>query len=342
MFEYMNRYVAGKCVVIAIVLICFTLSAWAQDTVAPRPIQTDTAYIIPETLLAGQLISLSVPVPNKKRIRMVTAGNIIGYGGTMVGLYSAWYSKYPQTHFHFFNDNAEWLQVDKAGHAYSAYVESRASMEMWRWAGLSRKKRIWIGGLSGAMYQTVIETLDGFSAGWGWSWGDFTANVVGSGLVVSQELAWDEQRISFKFSTHKKQYKEPMLQERARQLYGSSFSETFLKDYNAQTLWLSVNLKSFLKKSNLPGWLNIAVGYGAEGMYGAEDNRWTDKNGISYNRNDIPRYRQFFLSPDIDLTRIKTKSKALKVALFVLNSFKFPAPSIELSQGKLRGHWLHF
>src|SRR5438874_2371911 len=61
---------------------------------------------------------------NKKRVRLVTAANIAGYGGTMAGLYSAWYSNYPQTRFHFFNDNAEWLQVDKVGHAYSAYVES--------------------------------------------------------------------------------------------------------------------------------------------------------------------------------------------------------------------------
>ncbi len=42
----------------------------------------------------------------------------------MVGLYSAWYSNYPQTNFHFFNDNNEWKQVDKVGHAYSAYIES--------------------------------------------------------------------------------------------------------------------------------------------------------------------------------------------------------------------------
>jgi hypothetical protein len=101
-------------------------------------------------------------------------------------------------------------------------------------------------------------------------------------------------------------------------------------------------MKSFFKQSNLPSWLNIAVGYGAEGMYGGVFNVWEDKNGIIHSRRDIPRYRQFYLSPDIDLTRIKTKSKPLKVALFVLNSFKFPAPSLELSHGKIQGHWIHF
>jgi uncharacterized protein YfiM (DUF2279 family) len=280
--------------------------------------------------------------PNKKRERIVLAANIIGYGGAMVGLYNAWYKDYPQTNFHFFNDNKEWQQVDKIGHAYSAYVESRASMEMWRWAGVSRKKRIWIGGLSGAAYQTVIETLDGFSQGWGWSWGDFTANVIGSGMLVSQELAWNEQRVLFKFSFHKKNYGDPVLNERANQLYGKSLAERMLKDYNGQTYWLSANIHSFFKDSKFPEWLNIAFGYGAEGMLGGEENKWTAKNGVSYDATNIKRYRQFFLSPDIDLSKIKTKSKFIKITLFVLNSFKFPAPSVEFSNNRFRFNWLHF
>ncbi|MEO5909216.1 MAG: hypothetical protein ABIR50_08325, partial [Ginsengibacter sp.] len=96
---------------------------------------------------------------NKKRIKFVTVANIIGYGGTLIGLNAIWYAKYPRSGFHFFNDDAEWQQMDKVGHVYSAYTESRASMEAWRWAGLSRKKSIWIGGLSGVAYQSIIEIL---------------------------------------------------------------------------------------------------------------------------------------------------------------------------------------
>ena len=51
---------------------------------------------------------------------------------------------------HSFNDIGEWKQIDKIGYAYSAYAESKASMELWRWTGIDRKKRIWIGGMSGA------------------------------------------------------------------------------------------------------------------------------------------------------------------------------------------------
>ena len=52
---------------------------------------------------------------NKKRIRLATTANIVGYGGTLIGLNAIWYAKYPRSGFHFFNDNAEWLQMDKAG-----------------------------------------------------------------------------------------------------------------------------------------------------------------------------------------------------------------------------------
>ena len=278
----------------------------------------------------------------KKRIQLVTAGNIIGYGGTMALLYNAWYKNYPQGRFHTFNDNKEWLQVDKVGHMYSAYIESKASMEMWRWAGLPRKQRIWIGGMSGAIYQTAIETLDGFSTQWGWSWGDFAANIAGSGILVAQELAWDEQRIQFKFSFHRNDYGDPILNARADDLFGKGVANRMLKDYNAQTYWLSANLKSFFPKSTLPAWLNLAVGYGASGMFGGETNQWVDKNGIAYNRNDIRRYRQWYLSPDIDFTRIKTKKKWLKTGLFILNAFKMPAPALQMSRNGLQVHWLYF
>jgi uncharacterized protein YfiM (DUF2279 family) len=280
---------------------------------------------------------------NKKRVRLVTAGNIIGYGATLVGFYSAWYKQYPQTNFRSFNDSREWLQVDKIGHLYGAYVGSSASMEMWRWTGIDRKKRIWIGGLSGVAYLTVIETLDGFSKGWGWSWSDMGANMLGSGLAIGQALAWDEQRIRIKFSVHQRRYGQPDLNQRADKLFGNSFTERFIKDYNAQTYWASVNLRSFFPKSRLPRCLNIAVGYGAEGLFGAEQNVGADNNGtVVFNRPDVKRYRQWFIAPDIDLTKIPTKKKGVRLLLGILNSFKFPAPSLEFSNGKVRVNGLHF
>jgi hypothetical protein len=280
---------------------------------------------------------------NKKRIRLVTAANIVGYGGVLIGLNAIWYSKYPRSEFHFFNDNAEWLQVDKVGHTYSAYTASKASMEAWRWAGLPRKKRIWIGGLSGVVYQSIIEILDGFSSQYGFSPGDFAANIIGSGIFTAQEFAWDDQRIKFKFSFHKKNYGTDDLNARANDLYGKTEIERFIKDYNAQTYWLSANIHSFFPDSKLPRWLSVSVGYGAEGLFGARSNVAVDKNGVViFDRSDIKRYRQWYLSPDVDFMKIRTNKKGLKVLFFILDAFKFPAPTLEYSNGSFKGHWIVF
>ncbi len=40
------------------------------------------------------------PSTVKKRIRLIAATNIVGYSAAMLGLYSDWYSNYPQSNFH--------------------------------------------------------------------------------------------------------------------------------------------------------------------------------------------------------------------------------------------------
>src|ERR1019366_7683041 len=118
--------------------------------------------------------------------------------------------------------------------------------------------------------------------------------------------------------------------------------ERFIKDYNAQSYWLSANIKAFFPGSKLPGWLSLSVGYGAEGMFGARSNIFVDANGNVVDRNDIRRYRQWYISPDVDFTRIRTNKKGLKILFFVLDAFKFPAPTLEYSKGSFKGHWIVF
>jgi hypothetical protein len=275
----------------------------------------------------------------KKRIALVAGLNAAAYAGSFIALNEAWYKGYPKTSFKTFDDSKEWMQVDKAGHAWTAYNIGKYSADIWRWAGLPHKKAVWVGGLSGAGYLTVIELLDAHSERWGWSWADMGANVLGSGLFISQELMWKEQRIQFKFSAYRKSY-DASLQPRIDDLFGKSLPEKIFKDYNAQTYWLSFNLRSFMPESRLPAWLNLSVGYGADGMLGGFENKWTNSDGSITTRHDIERTRQFYLSADIDLTKIKTNNKALRTAFNLLNSIKVPAPALELSQGKLKGHWL--
>ena len=269
---------------------------------------------------------------------LVASINLIGYGGSLIILNNAWYKNYPHTSFHTFNDGKEWLQVDKVGHGWTACNTGRAFAAMWQWAGLSQKKSTLFGGLSGAAYLTTIEFLDAHSSKWGWSWSDMAANVAGSAFFISQELLWKEQRIQYKFSFHHKDYEEPILNARANDLFGKSWYERMLKDYNAQTYWLSVNVKSFFPQTNLPAWLNLSVGYGADGMFGGFENKWIDGDpGFPVNRTDIPRKRQFYIAPDIDFTKIKTGKKWLRTIFFCLDAFKCPAPALMLdSKGKMK------
>ncbi|HEU4473077.1 MAG TPA: DUF2279 domain-containing protein [Flavisolibacter sp.] len=328
------------------IIFAFTGSA-AQDSLgasehilpeASKPAGLHYSYPSPNRWAGRKTTKTPVDTATGKKGREWLVGglSVLGYGGSFVVLNEAWYKGYPRSSFHVYNDAAEWQQVDKAGHAWSAYVSASLTTKAWEWAGLSKSKAVLLGSGTSLLYLLSIEYLDGRSAEWGWSWADVGADLFGTGLFAAQEKGWKEQRITLKFSSHFRNY-EGRLRQRADELYGSSLPERLLKDYNAQSYWLSFNLSSLTKISSLPPWLNLSIGYGADGMYGGYDNFLKDENGnIVFDARNIRRYRQWYLSPDIDLTRIKTGSKLLRTAFFVLNHIKVPAPAVELSKGRLR------
>jgi hypothetical protein len=267
---------------------------------------------------------------NRKLLGGVIAFESITAVTSLSGLYVLWYADYPQSSFHFINDNKEWLQMDKIGHATTAYYISKTSYDLLRCPGVERKKAVWYGGVTGFAYLAVVELLDGFSAEWGASSGDLTANALGSAAFVGQQLAWDEQRILLKWSYHTSKY----AQYRPNTL-GRNFPERMLKDYNGQTYWLSVNVHSFLQDdSKFPKWLNVALGYSADGMLGA------NSNPAEIDGNTMPsfeRSRKYFLSLDLDLTRIKTRSKALNMIFNLFGVLKIPFPAIEYNS---KNEWI--
>lgn len=263
----------------------------------------------------------------QKRVTAVAIGGGAVYSGLAIGLWKAWYSQYPFQKFHTFNDNNEWLQMDKVGHAYSCYAEGVNGIDLMRWTGMERKKAILIGGSVGLAVQTIVETLDGFSQGWGFSFSDMGANLFGTTLGISQALMWNEQRIQLRYSFHQSDYRTLR-----PNLLGNNFYSQFLKDYNGQTYWVSVNPNSFSKSvTKFPKWLNLAFGYGANGMLtGKPGNIWTDASGTIHDYSNIKRYRQFYLSPDIDLNKIEflQRTKFTRGMCRVVSFFKFPLPAI--------------
>jgi len=289
----------------SILLLCGTILQAQQDS-------TDRKPFYPDTLHKGRLIGV-----------LTTQGAI--YAGSITGLYFLWYKNYPQTNFHLYNDNSEWLQMDKTGHFYSSYNISRLMYTSYRWAGVDEKKSILFGSLLAYAFMLNMEILDGFSAGWGFSWGDVAANTAGCLMFAGQQLLWKEQRFSIKYSFHPTKYSSYN-----PDLLGNNLLQNLVKDYNGMSFWLSGNISSFLpKRSKFPKWINIAFGYGAE--------------GLGVNNTDFQRYRKFYLSLDVDFTRIPTRSNVLKAVFNILNIIKVPFPAIEYNtQGKFKFHYLYF
>jgi hypothetical protein len=285
-------------------------------------------------IFVSQGLRASDSTVNKNRLILITAGGSALYAGSMIALYQTWYKDYPRSSFHFINDNSDWLQMDKVGHTFTAYQESAYGYRMMRWAGLPESQATWLGGGLGFILQTPFEILDGFSAQWGASAGDLAANTAGSLLFISQQLAWQEQMVQLKFSYTPSPYAKlnPFL-------LGSNFPERLVKDYNGQTYWLSIGIQDITSISAIPPWLNIAVGYGGNGMLRGS----VQDQSIDPRFNDYARARQFYLSPDINFEKIPTKKPWLRKVCTVIACLKVPAPALEYQQGEgFKAHFLYF
>lgn len=280
--------------------------------------------------------AFSVPMLNKKRLTAVVATGVSMYAVSMSLLYIAWYRGYRQTRFHWDDDAGEYLMKDKFGHLTTSYQIGNYGYWALRWAGMSEKQAIWYGGATGLVAMTTVEFFDGLSAAWGASPTDLAANTVGTAMFISQQLLWHEQRIRPKFSYHPSPYAKYR-----PDLLGNDDLLRILKDYNGQTNWFSINIYSFLKKSSkFPPWLDVSLGYGAKGMIGAYS------NPPSYKGKALPffhRIPQFYLSVDVDWTRIKTNSGFLRILFKTLSFIKLPAPALEFNtENKFVFHPLFF
>jgi uncharacterized protein YfiM (DUF2279 family) len=320
---------------------------------SPPPLRTVSKRHLP--LKISDLLS-PADTFNPRRFWSLMGSGTATYVGSMVLLNNVWYSAYPRAPFHFFNDWGEWHDVDKAGHALAAYVQAGWVYNAVRWTGMKSRNAAWLGMAAGTFIQTSFEVLDGYSAEWGFSWADIAYNTAGCALFGLQQAAWDEQRVFLKVSNTPKRYdaqsliksadgsKTTTLKTRTDELFGNNYTQTFFKDYNALIFWASVNPGSFMKNSRFPYWLNVAVGYGAENLYGGFRNEWPkNTQEFSLSAQAYPRYSQFYLSLDIDLSRVKTKSKLLRAFCRTFNFVKIPAPAIEFNTlGKVKFHPLIF
>ncbi len=305
-----------------------------------REIFVKAGWLCGLCLFSGQVwaqtdsvVTFAVPEkqPNKTKLKALGIGTGLAYGSFLAAASRAWYKDMPRTRFHFFNDNHQWQQVDKIGHFWGAFHQSRLAVAALHWADVSTRKAIIWGSLAGVILQTPIEILDGYAVDYGASTGDLVANALGSAAVLTQYLAWPELRLQPKYSFHTTRF----ARERPAVL-GSTLPEQMLKDYNGQTYWLAVEVAHFLPSTTrFPKWLNVAGGYGTEEMV------YNDPN--TNQQAGFRAYRQFYLAPDLNLSALRTRSKFLKTAFFILDMVHLPLPALEYnSRQKFKLHALYF
>jgi Predicted periplasmic lipoprotein (DUF2279) len=259
------------------------------------------------------------------RVKAVLMFSLGIYTLLMLALGFAWYSNQWGSSFHFFNDAAEWKQMDKFAHFFWSFQTCALATRLMTWTQMDPKKALITGSLMGFLFVSSIEVFDGFSNDYGASVYDVIANAAGCGVFIAQRMIWKKVVLWPKFSFHPTSF-APLRPN----MLGDGFLEEILKDYNGQTFWYSANFKII----PMPSWLTIAFGVGAEGMVYSRDS----ENELM----NLSPHRKYFLSLDLNLSDVKTSSPVMNFCLRIFNIIKFPAPTIEFSTEGVRFHPIYF
>jgi uncharacterized protein YfiM (DUF2279 family) len=264
----------------------------------------------------------------KRNAKIVLGSHVVIYGGTVVGLNQLWFKDCKWIGMHSINDNGDWLQMDKLCHATTSYHTCLFGDESMRLAGLDSKRSALYGGAFSLLFMTSIELMDSGYEDWGFSWSDMAADVGGIALYTTQQLLWNEQRISLKYSFHPTECAQYNPEELGHNLISQS-----LKDYNGITIWAAFNIKELFLDSEIsfPEWLTVDLGYGAKGMIEPQPT------------SDFERVRQFYLAPGVDLAKLHVENRYLKAMLRLFSVIKLPTPALEYNASdKFIWHWLYY
>lgn len=291
------------------------------------------AQVVDTTNVANLKIQESLI--NKGRTIGVSTGIGVAWVGSIAGLSQVWYKDIPQTKWHTFDDSREWMQMDKAGHVYTANKISNLTYDLYHWSGWKNNAAAWMGFGVGMGYQLSLECLDATARDWGFSWSDIGANTIGSSLFLTQQLAWKEQRFILKFS-----YSNSPYAAHRPEILGSTFPERLLKDYNGQTYWMSFTPATFFSNTNFPKWICLSIGYGVDAKLHGEKDVFI--GGVGTAIQTFQAQRQLLLSLDIDFSKLPIKKPWLKALVKQFNYLKLPFPTFILTGNQWTGKWVYF
>ena len=313
-----------------------SLNTISADTVktSGNKIDSHPKLLPPEKFTyAGQRrYTLDGSLPNYQTKIRPTNAMVLGgaYLGTLVWLHihqaNAWWSG-DRGKFHFEEDWAYALQVDKAGHAFGGYFISYLMSEGLIASGLSWNDATNWGTLLGIAYQTYVETEDGFAKSWGFSPSDWYFDAMGSMFFLAQHYVPALQNITPKWQYVPSEWTGRPIINRPR---------TFIDDYNSSTFWWSVNVYNILpakmKKYWLP-WLNVGVGYGADAI---------DAKITTNGPPDQLAERRYIIGLDYNLVKLLPEGGWFwNWFRQSLNYIKLPAPAIEFKNNVTRFYLMY-
>lgn len=231
----------------------------------------------------------------------VTAGAFIYGYGLQNNMW--WKGEYSDFHTNWREDWQSSLGADKIGHFYFGYSLTNIYKHGLNWAGFSKEKSLLYSGLFIFTYQTFLEIRDGFSKDYGFSWGDFSANLMGSMYPLLQNKFDILQNFNFKISF------QPS--ERFKQNSHSYITD----DYESTYHWLTIDIDDLFPSVDhfIFRFFNVAIGHSVKGL---------DQSGNGKH--------EFFIGLDWDLRELPGNNKLFTFLKETLNLYHLPAPTIKI------------
>jgi hypothetical protein len=215
-----------------------------------------------------------------------------------------WKGDKSEFHFVWKQDWVYALGEDKYGHFFFPYLVSNIYSQALEWAGFDEEKSLWYSSSFALAYETFVEVRDGFSKQWGFSWGDFSADALGSAYPILQHKIPFLKNFNFKISFNPSD----------RFKHGSN--RVIFDDYESTYDWLSINVHNLLPKNIrrfYPAFINLTVGHSVEKL---------DNLGGGNHR--------FYIGLDWNLEALPGSGWFWKLLKRNLNYYHFPSPVIQI------------
>ncbi|MFH0733902.1 MAG: DUF2279 domain-containing protein [bacterium] len=221
--------------------------------------------------------------------------------------YNAWWKDKRSTKFRVIDDWEYALWIDKIGHLYATTMIAHGLSSAFDAANFPPEKNAIYSSLGALLFQTYIEIEDGYGAQWGFSPGDFYADVLGAGYHLAKYyypvVKNFQPRVSYYPS---KKY-----------LNGEHKDGNIIDDYEGQKYWLSLRMKELLPKDIAkywPSFLMLSVGMGVSDLDG--------RGGGN---------RELYISFDLDWQTLPIPGKIGQLVKNTLNYFHLPMPGVKIS-----------